>query len=238
MQHSFFHKSYVLLLVSFGLMASKAQAPAKPSKQEELQGRLVRAIWAADLQQVENLLADKAFKKDKGQLLKGTGALVFAAGGQHNIDPKKDIVKALIDAGADVNEAMMEGRLAPIQNAKTGEIVDLLVQHGARVKPDALIHATIMVGVTTGTDVPKALLAAGANVNAQEEQTGDTALHYVFNSNDPTEVLELVKLYLEYGADPTIPNKEGITALSKANTKKFQQVIPLLRDAANRKKSK
>jgi ankyrin repeat protein len=84
-------------------------------------------------------------------------------------------------------------------------------------------------------DVVRHLIAAGADVNAHEEnRIGDTVLKHVA----PKCSFELAKILLDAGADPTIPGWMGLTALDKsAERKRFEglDVQRLLLDAAKRR---
>jgi ankyrin repeat protein len=84
--------------------------------------------------------------------------------------------------------------------------------------------------------VVRHLIAAGADVNAREaERFGDTVLKHVAQ----TCSLELAKILLDAGADPTIPGWMGLTALDKsAERKRFEgpEVHRLLLEAARRRK--
>jgi ankyrin repeat protein len=79
------------------------------------------------------------------------------------------------------------------------------------------------------------LIAAGADVNAREvERFGDTVLKHVAQ----TCSLELARILLDAGADPTIPGWMGLTALDKsANRRRFEgpDVHRLLLEAARRR---
>ena len=65
--------------------------------------------------------------------------------------------------------------------------------------------------------VVRYLIAAGADVNAhEEERIGDTVLREVAESCS----LELAKILLDAGADPTIPGWMQLTALDKSVNRK------------------
>jgi ankyrin repeat protein len=48
---------------------------------------------------------------------------------------------------------------------------------------------------------------------------------------DETRALEVARLFLELGADPTVRNKQGLTAADLASRRSLDQVAELLRDA-------
>jgi ankyrin repeat protein len=81
-------------------------------------------------------------------------------------------------------------------------------------------------------DVVRHLIASGADVNARDEKRiGDTVLKLVAE----TCSLELARILVNAGADPTIPGWMGLTALDKSvNRKRFEgpDVHRLLLEAA------
>ncbi|KAJ1326332.1 serine/threonine-protein phosphatase 6 regulatory ankyrin repeat subunit A [Microdochium nivale] len=99
------------------------------------------------------------------------------------------IISLLVTAGADLALRDVEGRTPLIRVAK-GEMTDRL--------------ATLMI-------------KSGANVNEVDKQ-GDSALHYAAMSSALPEMnnTDLVKIFIEHGADLSIKNARGQTPLFKA----------------------
>lgn len=75
------------------------------------------------------------------------------------------------------------------------------------------------------TDVVKALLAAGINVNIQGNFYHRTALHYAADRG----YLEVVKELLKKNADTKILDKSEKTAFDVANQKGFKEIADLLK---------
>ena len=72
-------------------------------------------------------------------------------------------------------------------------------------------------------EVVRHLIAAGADVNAHEEQRiGDTVLKHVA----PSCSLDLARMLVDAGADPTIPGWMGLTALDKSEDRKSRKAVP------------
>ncbi len=66
-------------------------------------------------------------------------------------------------------------------------------------------------------DAARYLIGAGADVNAHDERKiGTTALRLIVENCS----LEMARLFIEAGADPTIPGSMGTTALQKASGRK------------------
>ena len=97
-----------------------------------------------------------------------------------------DLVKALIEAGADLN-LQSKGGLTALMEASTGREND----------PD--------------TKIATMLIEAGADVNIKSND-GETSLLYITYYNEP----ELVKLLIDKGADLSAVSRFGDTPLSRA----------------------
>ncbi|MDX6491895.1 MAG: uncharacterized protein QOD43_2140 [Gaiellaceae bacterium] len=110
-------------------------------------------------------------------------------------------VRALIDAGADVNATA------------TNSFVD-------RVQP---LHSA---AATRNHESSRLLLDAGADVNAQQGD-GFTPLMAAAQAGD----LELTRMYLDAGADPAIGRDDGTTPASLASAGGHDAVLELLRAA-------
>ena len=108
------------------------------------------------------------------------------------------------------------------------EVVDYLIAKGADVKAvakNAMQVTALHSAVANGGDsrIAKALVAAGADVNAQQRH-GWTPLHGAAHSGDR----ELVELLLARGADPDVRHQEGKTALDLAREAGHEDVVTLL----------
>lgn len=84
-------------------------------------------------------------------------------------------------------------------------------------------QALVWAGAERDTNTVRALLSAGANVNAQDHK-GNTALMAAAAYNN----VQAVKVLLDAGADRTVKNKDGETALSIASNMRYAEVVQLL----------
>ena len=147
---------------------------------------------------------------------------------------KTDTVKALLEAGADVNATDTRGatalRLASLYGHT--ETVKALVAAGAVVNAkDNSGETALMAAITYGhTEIVKALLEAGADVNATNAR-GATALMFASDEGNT----EIVKALLEAGADVNMEDNRGGTALKSAKRSKHKAIVQLLEEAGARK---
>jgi ankyrin repeat protein len=155
--------------------------------------RLIAAVKAGD-PAARSLVRDRAlvnvFEPD------GTSALHWAVRGAD-----RELVKALIDAGADVTHANRYGvtpLMLAVENADVSTI-DLLLKAGA--DPNAALpegETILMTAVQTGdVAVVSRLIAAGASVAAREGFHGETPLIWAAASNH----VEVLRTLIAAGAD-------------------------------------
>jgi quinoprotein dehydrogenase-associated probable ABC transporter substrate-binding protein len=112
-------------------------------------------------------------------------------------ESKYEAAKALIEGCADVSVASGEGGLTPLMliAAQTSPA------EGARFLP----------GSTRPSDIAKSLIERGADVNAQSK-AGVTALMVAATHNSAP----MIGLLMDANADPTVKNKQGLTATDVA----------------------
>ncbi|CCD49686.1 hypothetical protein BofuT4_P093940.1 [Botrytis cinerea T4] len=114
------------------------------------------------------------------------------------------VVRALIEAGADVN-ASDELSLTPLMKSVVGGLpgaIDLLIEKGADVDAKGFReHAVLSMAATAGNIMAvRKLLAAGAEVDAGKDTYSGTALVRAASSGHKNDVLVVKELIL-HGAD-------------------------------------
>lgn len=142
-----------------------------------------------------------------------------------------DRVQELLDADPSLASAYAPDGFFPLGLAaffRHADVVDHLVAKGADVRAVAknpMRVTALHSAVADGGDrrIAKALIAAGADVNAKQRH-GWTPLHGAAHSGDH----EIVQLLLERGADPSATHDEGKTALDLARESSHAVVVALL----------
>ena len=171
---------------------------------------LFDAIDQQDLQQVATLLdqgADPNALLDESPHWRPLGAAIEEIAWY---DGSLDLVRVLIERGADVNAWDGENAGTPLHAALNILNADMTVENKEQVQRDLL----------------RLLLDAGANPNAVSD-TGESALRWAVENGD----LEMARLFLEFGASSTIDEFGGPcgeTPLTLAARKLDVEMIELL----------
>ncbi|CAK9040607.1 unnamed protein product [Durusdinium trenchii] len=141
-----------------------------------------------------------------------------------------EVVRLLLEAGADKNAANQDGATALIKAAANGhlEVVRVLLEAGAdkiAAKQDGA--AALMIAAQNGhLEAVRALLEAGADKIAAK-QDGAAALMIAAQNGH----LEVVRALLEAGADKNAAMQNGATALIMAADNGHLEVVRVLLDA-------
>ena len=143
-----------------------------------------------------------------------------------------EMTKVLLGKGANPNHTSKSGA-TPLLFTRDTAVVQLLLARGADARTRSKIGETALMDAATRGDAASAklLLAKGAEVNAKDHR-GYTALMFAAQFDD--DAVELVRLLLAHGADPT-PVAEQQTALSLAAKRGESSVTKLLRAAGKSK---
>ena len=212
------HADAVRVLVAHGAGVDARSAPMTYQSRRLGQSILPLGEWTPVMYAArENSLAAGKALIEAGADLDlqdpdGATALVIAIINAHN-----EFALMLIEAGADPNIADNEAGMGPLYAAV--DMHRLAVGHGRGTPP--------AVGAMTAVDVARALLAAGADPNAQLKKaimqrthtqgdgalgTGATPLLRAAKSGD----IEMVRVLVEGGADPlaTLPNGNNALMLA------------------------
>ena len=112
---------------------------------------------------------------------------------------RREVVRYLLEAGADLRLASRQGGFTPLHSAVASEAraVDI--------------------------EIVRMLLDKGADPNAKS-QSGSTPLHTVAFTGDR----ESLDVLMKHGADPAIKNNDGKTAAEIARERGHQEIVDLL----------
>jgi ankyrin repeat protein len=158
-------------------------------------------------------------------LADGTTALMKAASAGH-----VDLVRVVIEAGADVNRRSGTGATALVEAAYAGqaEVARLLIAEGADVNASLDDGSTVLMAAAPGdhADIVRMLLAAGADVHGGPAD-GSTALMEAAYGGSA----EVVRTLLAAGADVNAALDSGLTALMAAALGGYAEVAGDLLDA-------
>jgi len=188
-------------------------------------GALVRAAAAGDTAEVRRLLAAGA--DVDGRTADGRTAVTAAALGDHVAT-----ARALIDAGADVDLQDADRNNALLVCGETGSVA--MLREVLRAKPD--LTATNRFGGTAlipasdrgHVDMVRALLRTEIDVDHVNNLGWTALLEAVILGDGGGAHQEIVRILLAAGADPSIPDKDGVTALDHARAMGYAAIAELL----------
>lgn len=190
-----------------------------------MNAQLFDAARRGDTAAIHQALAQGAAleaRDDQGQ----TALLVATHGNQ------VQAAKALIEAGADVNakDAIQDSPYLYAGARGLNEILQLTLAHGADLNSTnrygglALIPAAERGHVET----VQLLIDAGVEVNHLNRLHWTALLEAVILGDGGPRHVEIVRRLLAAGADPTIADKDGVTALEHARQRGYQAMVALL----------
>ena len=183
------------------------------------------AVWNGDILHVQHLIAsgDDVNAESEDAIT----PLFLAITKKHY-----DMVKLLLDSGADVNHEIQKKDSTPLLYAigqKQKDIVELLLDRGADVNHEIMNRLTPII-FAIGEEqndiaVVELLLKKGANIN-YETTDGNTPLLSAIRAKQK----DIVELFLDRGADVNHEIKKGWTPLLYAIEQKQKDIAELFLD--------
>jgi ankyrin repeat protein len=142
--------------------------------------------------------------------------------------------KAALDSGADPNSQNILGESPMISLCEKGspQMLRLFLEYGATLGPDKFGMLPLCRATDNRRlDLIPAMIEAGADINAHENPTMETALHRAVTFRSAAVVEQLLKL----GADPREAKAGDLTALDWAREMEADREIVRLLEAAMKK---
>ena len=150
----------------------------------------------------------------------------------------RELVKLLIDKGADVN-ARDDILDTPLHGASNKETAEILIKAGADVNAKNIYGKAILYSSARNAanasvtwqmylDLVELLIAKGADVDVKNE-SGETPLHVVARQFDEKKASEICELLIANGAKVNEKKLNGQTPLDEANGNKRTKTTDLLR---------
>ena len=188
---------------------------------------LLDAAERGDLPAVERLLEDGADVDERRA--DGRTAVTAAALGDH-----VDIARALIAAGADVDLQDADRQNALLVTGVTGSVA--MLQEVLKASPDFTLTnryggvAIIPASERGHVDYVRAVLDTEIDID-HVNNLGWTALleAVILGDGGPAHV-EIVRMLLQAGADRSIADRDGVTALEHAREKGYDDMVRLLEE--------
>jgi ankyrin repeat protein len=159
------------------------------------------------------------------------------------------IVKDLIDKGADINAKDRIGFTPLMEACECGRtaIAKILIENGADVDAKQVSGSTPlqMAAYNLHPDTVKLLIDNNANINTTNKQGKSILIDLVSASSKDREgtsdisiatkiqsdIVQMVKLLLENGADPNIKDSKGRSALMEARKNEYSEIAELLKQS-------
>jgi ankyrin repeat protein len=151
-------------------------------------------------------------KADTSKAVAKSGLMEEESLRQAALDGKIDEVKQLLEAGTNVNAPNAEGRNALMSAAFNGHsgIVLTLLDSGAALERRDLVGRTALFYASTGPfpETVKILLDKGAEPNIVDSEEHFSPLMFAASEGN----LEVVRILMEYKADPALTDVDGDNA--------------------------
>jgi len=179
---------YVLIAVVLLCSVMSLEVYATPNDD------LLKAVEDGDVEAAQNAMkngADVDAEVIDGDMKDWTVLMVAAFYGH------ADVIKLLLDHGADVNAKTSKGSTALMAAAEHVDVVKLLLDHGAEVNAKTSKGSTALMNAVRNANVVKLLLEYGAEVNAKRREGSTALMEAIF----PWRNVDAVKLLLEHGAE-------------------------------------
>jgi ankyrin repeat protein len=217
-----------------GRTAEESTAPRRGDRaDEENDAALIEAAERGDAEAVQRLLEEG--KSVRARDANGRTALVAAAYGNH-----LEAAEALIETGSDVNaKDDTEQSAYLISTSEVGDdprLLRLTLRNGADVGSlDSYDGTGLIRAADRGhVRIVEELLKTGTDVDHVNNLGWTALLEAIILGGGDARHTEVVRLLVEGGADPNLPDGEGITPLGHAEQRGYSAMAEILRGAGAR----
>jgi ankyrin repeat protein len=176
-------------------------------------------------------------------------ALAAALAAGHDLDERNEIgqtallvavwnddleaARQLIEAGADVNakDAIEDSPFLVAGAHGRSEILKMTLEHGAEIESTNRFGGTAIIPAAEKghPEAVSILIGAGANVDHVNRLGWTALLEAVILSDGGAVHQDIVKRLLDGGADKSIADRDGVTALEHAKRRGFSEMVNLLK---------
>ncbi len=193
----------------------------------EVDDALISAAGVGDVKKVEGLLGEGASVGARD--VSGRTALVAAAYGNHH-----GVAEVLVGAGADVNaKDDTEQSAYLISTSEVGDdprLLELTLQNGADVGSlDSYDGTGLIRAADRGhVRIVERLLETRTDVDHVNNLGWTALLEAIILGEGDARHTEVVRLLVEGGADPSLPDGEGVTPLEHARANGYDEMVEIL----------
>lgn len=149
------------------------------------------------------------------------------------INKQYQAVQYLIKAGADINQ-QDETNLNPFLWSCLNNDLELL-KIMVKAKPDLNVLSRMGgIGITPAAEkgyveiVKELLETTNISVNHTNNLGWTTLIEAIILNDGKERQQEIIRLLLQYGANPNMPDKYGVSPLTLAKDKGYQEIVSLL----------
>jgi ankyrin repeat protein len=191
---------------------------------------MISAAGDGDTDTVKRLLEEGAYIHTQDE--HGRCALVAAA-----YNNRAEVFDLLVAAGADVNmkdDSIQSAFLIAAMGADDRtELLKKAIAAGADVNSTDSDNGTGLIRASDRghVDVVRELLATDVRVNHVNRIGWTALLEAIILGGGDARHTEIVRLLVAAGADVNLPDKEGVTPLAHAESRKFTRIAAILKDA-------
>ncbi|ADB29477.1 Ankyrin [Kribbella flavida DSM 17836] len=214
-----------------GQTAAVAVLSTAPPSRTEAAAALLTAAEAGDANRVAAALAAKAPLEHKdGQ---GRTALLLAS-----LHDRVDVARLLVGLGADPDAQDERQDSAWLVTGVTGSVA--MLETLLPAKPDLKLRnrfggvSVIPASERGHVDYVRRVVRTGIDVNHVNDLGWTALLEAVILGQGTERWQQIVRILLAAGADPSLPDRDGVTPLRHATTRGHDQLAAILRAAGAR----